>query len=188
MRAPPRRRLSDRHLEIDALGEPRQRELGRPQGVRQIPSRTDIGARPWNQAPQCITKTEMPHRDATACWPWVSATEQPRRALPGKTDILNGSSGRSDENACVMSWSWAKRSFAGSSVPMPTITIAPVPILLLRKTPQSGRDFGIGAMGEVPHRHRDGCVDGRWLEEEPGGSQAGTATRHMVRRSAIASR
>src|ERR1700741_646223 len=35
-----------------------------------------------------------------------------------------------------------------------------------------GGHFGAGAVGDVPQRYRGGCVDGGWLEEEPGGSQA----------------
>jgi hypothetical protein len=68
---------------------------------------------------------------------WVSATDQPHLAHPGKTDTPNGSSARSGENASTMSWSWARPICGGSSEPMPTTTIAPAPISLSRRTPLS---------------------------------------------------
>jgi hypothetical protein len=38
---------------------------------------------------------------------WAFVIDRHRRAPHGKTDMLNGSSDRSDENALIILWLWA---------------------------------------------------------------------------------
>jgi nitrogenase molybdenum-iron protein alpha/beta subunit len=53
-------------------------------------------------------------RIAAALTKREAAIDQRRRALHGKTDMLNGSSVRSDGNVSIISWSWANGIFVTS--------------------------------------------------------------------------